>query len=154
MSILAAFSGTDPFLPNPHEALMAQESSRLLAPVLGGTDVVRLTLAGQGVEISLPQSALRILVDVLTNMADGNAVTIIPIHAELTTQQASEILNVSRKYLIDELLESGVIPFRKVGTHRRILFKDLMAYKKENSFQRKEALNELVDLSQKLELGY
>ena len=154
MSILATFSGTDPFLPNKNEALLAQESSRLLAPVLGGTDVVRFSVAGQDIEVSLPQSVLRILVDVLTNMAEGNAVTIIPIHAELTTQQASEILNVSRKFLIDELLEGGVIPFRKVGTHRRILFKDLMAYKETNRFQRKEALDELTELSQQFGLGY
>jgi excisionase family DNA binding protein len=71
---------------------------------------------------------------------------------ELTTQQASEILNVSRKYLIDELLEGGVIPFRKVGAHRRILFKDLMAYKQESSFQRKEALDQLTELSQEIGL--
>src|SRR6516162_2276876 len=119
--------------PTPDDTKLAQESSRKLARMLAGKRrkslCVRVAPDDQPEEtISIPVSAFRLLNDILTEMAKGNAVTLIPVHAELTTQQAADLLNVSRPFLVEQL-EKGAIPHRKVGTHRRILFKDLMAYK-------------------------
>jgi excisionase family DNA binding protein len=118
--------------PTPDDALLAQESSRRLARLVASKpkEPLRFRIETENVPeetVSIPAAAFRLLSDILTQMAQGNAVTLIPIHAELTTQQAADTLNVSRPFLVEQL-EKGVIPYRKVGTHRRILYKDLMDY--------------------------
>jgi len=84
-------------------------------------------------------------------MAEGNAVTMIPIHAELTTQQTADLLNVSRPYLIN-LLEKGEIAYRTVGRHRRVLAKDILTYKKNTETARRKTLDDLAALQQELGL--
>jgi excisionase family DNA binding protein len=142
--------------PTEADALLARESSRKLAArKLGRRASVRIQVLDdhEPETVDLPASALRLLQHVLTEMAQGNAVTLIPIHAELTTQQAADLLNVSRPFLVG-LLESGQIPHRKVGTHRRVLFRDLMAYKQKNHAERLKALEELTAQAQELKMGY
>jgi excisionase family DNA binding protein len=106
-----------------------------------------------GHDLVLPASSLRLLKDILQQMAAGNGVSIMPQHAELTTQEAANILNVSRPYIV-KLLESGVIPFTKAGTHRRIRFADLMAYQQETQKKTQENLDALAASAQELDMGY
>jgi len=86
-------------------------------------------------------------------MAQGNAVTIVPTHAELTTQEAANILNVSRPHLV-KLLEDGHVPFIKTGTHRRIRYQDLMAYRDQRDQESSKLLDELASQAQELDMGY
>ena len=89
---------------------------------------------------------------IMRSVRKGRLITI-PIHAELTTQQAADLLGVSRPFLIKQL-ENDVVPYRRVGTHRRVLFSDLMKYKHEIDEQRINALDELTQQAQELDMGY
>jgi excisionase family DNA binding protein len=144
--------------PTADDAQLARESSRLLTRLRGGarkgTVHLRVKSDDEAEEsVAIPLSAFRLLTDILTEMAKGNAITIIPIHAELTTQQAADLLNVSRPFLVEQL-ETGNIPFRKVGKHRRVLFTDLMNYKHAMDRNRLKALEKLSAADQELGLGY
>jgi excisionase family DNA binding protein len=99
----------------------------------------------------IPRPTVIMLAQVLELLANGHGVQIIPKDAELTTQQAADVLNVSRPYVIG-LLETGQIPFRKVGRHRRITFEALMEYKRQDDLQHRAAADGLADLSQELGL--
>lgn len=141
-----------PTLPSEKDSEIAKESGRLLAACVGSGDKARVRVIAGKDDIEVPISALRMLVDILAQMAQGNAVTIVPFHAELTTQEAADFLNVSRPHLVG-LLEKGELQFRKVGTHRRVLFKDLIEFRKRSHAMRKEALDELATHSQELGFG-
>lgn len=108
-------------------------------------------VSSTGEQIELPEPVFYLLRQLVHDLAQGNSITIVPVHKELTTQSAADILNVSRQYLV-ELLEAGDIPFTLVGTHRRIRFGDLMDYKKRRDASRREGLSRLTKQSQKLGL--
>lgn len=143
--------------PTEAESELAQTSSRALAVYVQDAEAqtIRVVPEGgrRGEAVTIPAVAFRLLVNILTQMAKGNAVTLIPVHAELTTQEAADLLNVSRPHLVG-LLENGELPFRRVGTRRRILYKDLAAYKERIDSKRRGTLDELTAQAQKLKLGY
>ena len=149
----AAIRGQSPTLPTERESDLARESCRLLAASIGRAKEARLRVVDRNQTITVPVSALRLLVEILAQMAEGNAVTIVPYHAELTTQQAADFLNVSRPYLVG-VLERGELVYRKVGTHRRIMFKDLLAYRERTKAARRKALDELAGEAQDRKMGY
>lgn len=150
MSVALERSGIQ--FPSAKEAEVAERSSRalerLLAPMVHG-----LVVDVGGETLVLPKAVVSLLHKVLAEMAAGNAVSIVPVHAELTTQEAANFLNVSRPYLI-QLLESNVISFSKVGTHRRVKLQDLQAYKARLDTAREVVLAQLVAEGQALKQGY
>ena len=143
--------------PSEADALLARESSRRLATHnLGKRSSVRIQLLADGEEaetVAVPASALRLFLHLLVEMSQGNAVTLIPTHAEMTTQQAADLLNVSRPYLV-KLVDEGKIPCRTVGKYRRVRFDDMMAYKRKDDETRAKILDQLTAEAQELGMGY
>ena len=137
-------------IPNDEEAKLAADSSRILAACSGHGDTATLRLIDDDRDITVPVKAIHMLADILNQMAQGNAVSIVPIHAELTTQQAADMLNVSRPYLIKNILDAGKMPFHKSGTRRKILYKDLLVYKNKDLEERKALMAELAKQAQEL----
>jgi excisionase family DNA binding protein len=153
----AALSRSESGPPNESETRLAREATQALSRLVRRNTVLRIEACGEGegehATCLLPAVAVRLLVEILEQMAVGNSVTVIPVRAELTTQEAADILNVSRPFLVS-LLEERKLPFRKVGTHRRILYSDLMAYKRQEDEARRSVLRELAKQAQELGLGY
>ena len=149
---MSARTLSEPVAPTKAEVRLAGESGRRLARYAQRD--LKIQIGGKaGEAITLPAAAVRMLVRVLSEMAVGNAVALVPVQAELTTQQAADALGVSRPFLV-KLLDGGEIPSRKVGTHRRVLLSDLMAYRQKNDGQRLKALEELAAQAQELKMGY
>lgn len=145
-----------PLLPSEVDIELAKESSRALSVFMATKEEVqKVTIEkdGKTQKVELPASALNLLFDILNNLALGNAVQVVPVHAELTTQEAADLLLVSRPYLI-KLLDEKKIPFRKVGTHRRITYSDLVQFKNKEEQLRNDALDELATQAQELGMGY
>jgi excisionase family DNA binding protein len=135
-------------IPSQLERDLAKESGRKLAELFKGIELnstmtskpvdpvkIEIRLDGEHEIVSIPVSVLRLMSYILTQMAQGNMVTVVPNECEMTTRQAAHFLNVSRPYLIS-LLEKGEIAYRKVGTHRRIQFGDMLAYKEKMNIAR------------------
>ena len=144
----------DPIKPTLKEIEQARQSHGSLSTLLQQKPGALILKDPQSaVEIQVPQAVVRMVVETLKQMAQGHAVTLIPIHSEVTSQQAADLLNVSRPFLV-KLLDEGRIPHKKVGRHRRIRLEDLMAFKRKDDLEREAAFDEMVALSQELGLGY
>jgi excisionase family DNA binding protein len=135
------------------EARLARETSRQLSRALSNRKSVTLRLGGIKEEIKLPKAAGSLLVEILNELGKGKAVKVLAMDAEISTQQAADLLHVSRPFLIN-LLERKEIPFHRIGSHRRLRLSDVLAYKKRTDEQRMAALDELTQFSQDLGLGY
>lgn len=101
--------------------------------------------------VTIPREVAGLIAEILAQLAAGRVVAAYPMHAELTTQQAADFLNVSRPHLV-KLVDEGVIPYHKVGTHRRIYFKDVLAYRARQEEESRAALDELIRVSEELGL--
>ncbi|MBC3767682.1 helix-turn-helix domain-containing protein [Neptunicella marina] len=147
------------YSPSEHDVDLARTSAPVLSQILGrhrkeaSFDERVQFLDEKGEQVVLPAAALELLKNILVQMAQGNAITLVPVHAELTTQQAAEMLNMSRPFFV-KLLESGEIPFSKKGTHRRVLFSDVQTYKQRIDEERMKALDALAAQAQELDMGY
>ena len=153
---MAAVNLQDLTIPDDETTASAANAAEALAthlrnhPTPSGR-VVLLVDDAPETKVSVPAPAFKLLIDVLAELAKGNAVTVAPVHQELTTQQAAELLNVSRPYLVS-LLETGALPYRKVGTHRRVRLADVLAYQNADEEQRRERQRTLTREAEELGL--
>ncbi len=148
---------TSPRIPSGRDRKLANRAREKLAAITRGQEVLRISLKREDKEkeeeILLPSTVLVLLQKILEETAAGRAVTVFAQGAELTTQEAADMLNVSRPYLI-RLLEKGELSYRMVGTHRRIPLEEVLRYKDAIDTQRRKILGELVREAQELGLGY
>ena len=136
-----------PVMPTEGEISQAQTSIKLIKQ---DRSISHFVLGSpNGLKIPITESVFDLLLNVLTEMSRGNAVLVMPINAELSTQEAADLLNVSRPYLI-KLLDNKKIPYHMVGRHRRIMFKNLMQYRQETKRVQVKALQELTEMDDQL----
>lgn len=146
----------DASTPGENEAAIARDAlvavKRYLRRHPGGEDEpVLVTVQEDAERLALPRSAVELMARILAHMAAGRSVSVVPLHAEITTQQAADMLNVSRPFLVG-LLDADQIEYRMVGTHRRVKASSLMAYQRNDDARRRGAADELTALSQELKL--
>ena len=142
-----------PDLPSEEEVALARETGRRIAAIIGQGDTAQLCVHDGDDRFLVPMGAMKLLAEILNQMAQGNAFALMPVGYMLTTQQAADLLNVSRPYFV-KLLEKGEIPFTKAGRHRRVRHEDLVAYMKKIDAQSNDAMAALAKQAQDLDMGY
>ena len=148
-----------PVLPKTRDIHLAESALAQMGSFLshGGKKDVQFSLKRSSerdsIEFLLTPTIVELIFRTILHISKGDAVTIVPFHAELTTQEAANFLQVSRPYLI-KLLEKGLIPFHKTGRHRRILFVDIVKYKEKSKGKSTKSLDDLTKEAQELDLGY
>jgi excisionase family DNA binding protein len=144
--------------PTDQDARIARASRKTLAALMSqeGEAPLHFSIdADQQAQLTLTLPAARLLLGVLEEIGKGNSVRITPVQKALTTQQAADLLHVSRPYLIEELLEKGKIPYHKVGNRRRIRYEDLLGYREEEEKEiarREQVMRELMAETERLGL--
>lgn len=136
-------------LPTREEIASAAEAATALAAARAENGALEI-LGNDGEPVRLAPAIADVMIDLLGHVARGSMVTIVPTCALLTTQQAADILNVSRPFL-SKLLIEGEIPYIPVGSHRRVMHADLIAFKERRDAARKAALVELARLGQEFD---
>jgi excisionase family DNA binding protein len=150
---MSATRSVIPSRPSDDDVRLARHATSTLHRALERSESVSLTVSRAGGEetLEIPEAALDLLAEVLDELAKGHAVTVTTVDAEVSTQKAADLLNVSRPYLV-ELLEAGKIRFRKVGSHRRIRLSDVVEYRTRMDAEADRAFAELAEHSQRLGL--
>lgn len=143
----------EPTALNEDQTQAAGDAARALHHALQSADGMICLRANDDHEVIVPTEAFRLFVDLLTMLANGDGVVVMPEHAEVSTQQAADMLNVSRPFVV-KLIEERKLPARKVGAHRRILLADLIAYKRQDEAEREAVMSELAAESQRLGFEY
>ena len=143
----------DTIIPTAAEARAAAKSLHDFPRSAKAIKVRMIGSKKRGDQFILPAAVVRVLRQTLSAMADGQGITLLPAEGVVTTQQAAALLHVSRPHVI-ELLERGDLPFHKVGSHRRVRLKDVLAYKKRVDAARLKTLGKLTAQAQELGMGY
>jgi len=142
----------EPKTPKPIDMELARETSRRLAPLVEeGTDLHLQIRGATTGDLVVPNHAAKMLLDILVQIGRGNAVQLSSLEPEISTQEAAELLNVSRPYVV-KLTDEGAIPSRKVGPRRLLKLDDVIAYKRDMYVKRVAVLGELVRISEELGL--
>lgn len=139
-------------LPTRDEADQASQASTVLGRHRnrrGGLSL-HVRKGARAADVDLPPAVARLMLDLLELVGKGDAVTLVPFGAELSTQQAAEMLKVSRPFLV-KLIETRQIPHHKVGTHRRVRAEDVLAYRQRRDRTRNAALSRLARLKQEID---
>ena len=144
----------DPTIAPENEAQVAHKASRVLEARAGAKASVRVQIVEAGREVTtldVPPTAVQLIRSLLKEMGDGKALTLVADDAEITTNQAADLLHVSRPYVVG-LIKKGELPARLVGKQRRLPLKDVLSFKKDNEAKRRKTLSELIAHDQKLGL--
>jgi excisionase family DNA binding protein len=136
--------------PSPESVLVQEHEKELidqLEQILSRESAQPKLIGSNGEEILIPESVYSILRQVVHAMASGQAISLAPHNSEVTTQEAADILNVSRPFLV-KLLDQGEIPHIKVGNHRRLRLEHLTSYKEQRDNKRHKLLDQLIEMTE------
>ena len=142
-----------PIAPDKRETASVQRLRSFMEAQHVSTTKHASLVSPDGETLEIPTSIYKVLVQAVVAMSQGSAVSIIPVHHELTTQQAANLLNISRPHLV-KLLDAGEVPFHKTGAHRRIYFEDLTRYRDVRDAERRKTLRDLTKRSAEYGLDY